>query len=94
MARRRTRRYLDLRLPDIDAEDNALIDAMTALHPTRGRSHLQMQLFGAKARAISTATSIANGHDARGGREPPGDVVGVPAWPSTPRPMGTPTPTS
>jgi hypothetical protein len=51
--------------------------AMTARHPTRGRSHLQKQLFKAKARAIGMATSTASGHDARGGWEPPGDVIGV-----------------
>ncbi len=77
MATRRTRRFLGLRLPDLYAEDEVLMDAMTALHPTWGRSYLQMQPFGAKVQAISMATSIANGHDAGGGREPPGDVIGV-----------------
>ena len=77
MPRRRARPHLDLRLPSIYTEDNALIDAMTALHPTSGRSHLQMQPFVAEARAVCTATPVASGHDARGGREPPGDVIGV-----------------
>ena len=57
--------------------DNALIDAMKALHPSWDRAYLQMQLFGAEAQAMSMATSIANGHDARGGREPPGAIIAV-----------------
>jgi len=66
-----------LRLPDLYAADDVLMAAMTARHPTSGRAHLQMQLLGAKCKAHGMATSIANGHDARGGREPPGDVIGV-----------------
>ncbi len=89
MARRRTRRSLGLRLPDLYAEDEALMATMTARHPTRGRSHLQMQLFGAKARTYSMATSVASGHDARGGREPPGDVIGVAGVSLHPEAVGT-----
>lgn len=77
MGKRRSRRFLDLRLPDLYAEDEVLMDAMTASHPTRDRAHLRMQLFGAKARAMTMASSIANGHDCGGGWEPPGDVIGV-----------------
>ncbi len=88
MPRRRTRRYLDLRLPSIYTEDNALIDAMTASHPTWDRARLLMQHFGTKAQAISTATSIANGHDCGGGWEPPGDVIGVALHPEANWPDG------
>ena len=71
------KRLLDLRLPDIYAKDRVLTDALSARHPTWDRLHLDMQLFGSKCRASNLATCIANGHDSRGGWEPPGDVIGV-----------------
>ncbi len=77
MKKRRMKRLLDIRLPDLYAEDHILIDAMAARYQTSDRAHLAMQLFGAKARALTLASFIANGHDCGGGWEPPGDVIGV-----------------
>lgn len=68
---------LDLQLPDLYAEDQPLIDAMRARHPTWDRAHLEMKLFGARAMARSLVSYIVNGCDARGGWEPPGDIIGV-----------------
>jgi len=52
---------LDLQLPDLYAEDQPLIDAMRARHPTWDRAHLEMKLFGARAMARSLASYIVNG---------------------------------
>ncbi len=84
---------LDIQLPDLYTKDQPLIDALAARHPTWDRAYLEGQFFGAKAMARTLARSIVNGCDARGGWEPPGDIVGVVACPSTPRPTGPPTAT-
>lgn len=68
---------LGLESRDLYAEDHGLIDAMAARHPTWDRAHVVVQLFGAKAAALSLATWIASGCDSRGGSRPQGGVAGV-----------------